>query len=51
MGSSGELGEHPLQCDLSVRRFKELGVSSEKDIPMLDPVELVSRKALPFDTE
>jgi DNA recombination protein RmuC len=35
----------------TARRFKELGVSSEKDIPMLDPVELVSRKALPFDTE
>ncbi|MGH7182596.1 MAG: DNA recombination protein RmuC [Nitrospiraceae bacterium] len=35
----------------AARRFKELGVSSEKDIPMLDPVELVSRKALPFDNE
>jgi len=35
----------------AARRFKELGVSSEKDIPMLDPVELVSRKALPFDSE
>jgi len=35
----------------AARRFKDLGVSSEKDIPMLDPVELVSRKALPFDGE
>jgi DNA recombination protein RmuC len=35
----------------AARRFKELGVSSEKEIPMLDPVELVSRKALPFDGE
>jgi DNA recombination protein RmuC len=35
----------------SARRFKELGVSSEKEIPMLDPVELVSRKALPYDSE
>ena len=35
----------------AARRFKELGVSSEKEIPMLNPVELVSRKALPFDSE
>jgi DNA recombination protein RmuC len=35
----------------AARRFKELGVSSEKEISMLDPVELVSRKALPFDAE
>lgn len=35
----------------AARRFKDLGVSSEKEIPMLDPVELVSRKALPFDSE
>lgn len=35
----------------SARRFKELGVSSEKEIPMLNPVELVSRKALPYDSE
>jgi DNA recombination protein RmuC len=35
----------------AARRFKELGVSSEKEIPMLDPVEVVSRKALPFDNE
>ena len=35
----------------AARRFKELGVSSEKEIPMLDPVELVSRKALPYDSE
>ena len=35
----------------AARRFKELGVSSEKEIPLLDPVELVSRKALPFDSE
>jgi DNA recombination protein RmuC len=35
----------------AARRFKELGVSSEKEIPMLDPLELVSRKALPYDSE
>ena len=35
----------------AARRFKDLGVSSEKEIPMLDPVELVSRKALPFENE
>ena len=35
----------------AARRFKELGVSSEKEIPMLGPVELVSRKALPYDSE
>ena len=35
----------------AARRFKELGVSSEKEIPMLEPVELVSRKALPLDNE
>jgi DNA recombination protein RmuC len=35
----------------AARRFKELGISSEKEIPMLDPVELVSRKALPYESE
>ena len=35
----------------AARRFKDLGVSSEKEIPTLDPVELVSRKALPFNSE
>ncbi len=35
----------------AARRFKELGVSSEKEIPRLDPVEFVSRKALPFESE
>jgi DNA recombination protein RmuC len=35
----------------AARRFKELGVSSEKDIPALDPVEIVSRRALPHDHE
>ena len=33
----------------AARRFKELGISSEKEIPMLDPVELVSRKSLPYE--
>src|SRR5574342_476668 len=33
----------------AARRFKELGVSSDKDIPSLGPVEVVSRKALPHD--
>jgi len=35
----------------AARRFKELGVSSDKDIPSLGPVEVVSRKALPYDHE
>jgi len=35
----------------AARRFKELGVSSDKEIPSLDPVEVVSRKALPYDHE
>jgi DNA recombination protein RmuC len=35
----------------AARRFKDLGISSEKEISMLDPVELVSRKALPYDNE
>jgi DNA recombination protein RmuC len=35
----------------AARRFKELGVSSDKDIPPLGPVEIVSRKALPYDHE
>ena len=33
----------------AARRFKELGVASDKDIPSLGPVEIVSRKALPYD--
>ena len=35
----------------AARRFKELGVSSDKEIPSLGPVEVVSRKALPYDNE
>lgn len=35
----------------AARRFKELGVSSDKDIPVLEPAELVPRKTLPFETE
>ena len=35
----------------AARRFKEIGVSSEKDIPALGPIEVVSRKALPYDHE
>ncbi|HEU4682965.1 MAG TPA: DNA recombination protein RmuC [Nitrospira sp.] len=35
----------------AARRFKDLGVSSEKEISTLSPVELVSRKALPYDEE
>jgi DNA recombination protein RmuC len=34
----------------AARRFKDLGVSSDKDIPSLDPLELVPRKALPYDS-
>lgn len=35
----------------AARRFKELGVASEKDIPQLAPAELVPRRTLPFDGE
>jgi DNA recombination protein RmuC len=35
----------------AARRFKELGVSSDKDIPVLEPAELVPRKTLPFEAE
>jgi DNA recombination protein RmuC len=35
----------------AARRFKELGVSSEKDIASLGPIEVVARKALPYDQE
>ena len=35
----------------AARRFKELGVSSDKDIPHLEPTEFVPRKTLPFETE
>jgi DNA recombination protein RmuC len=35
----------------AARRFKDLGVSSEKDIPGLEPIEVVARKALPYEQE
>lgn len=35
----------------AARRFKELGVASEKEIPQLEPAELVPRRTLPFDGE
>ena len=35
----------------TARRFKELGVSSDKDIPPLEATEVVPRKTLPFDLE
>lgn len=35
----------------AARRFKELGVSSDKEIPLLEPAELVPRNALPLDAE
>lgn len=35
----------------AARKFKELGVSSDKDIPLLEPAELLPRKSLPFETE
>jgi DNA recombination protein RmuC len=35
----------------AARRFKELGISSEKDLPSLGPIEVVPRKALPYDHE
>jgi DNA recombination protein RmuC len=35
----------------AARRFKELGVSSDKEIPQLEAVEIVPRKTLPFETD
>lgn len=35
----------------AARRFKELGVSSDKEIAALEPAELLPRKTLPFETE
>ncbi len=35
----------------TARRFKELGVSSDRDIPVLEPTEVVPRRTLPFDIE
>lgn len=35
----------------TARRFKELGVSSDKEIPLLQPAELVPRKTLSFEAE
>jgi DNA recombination protein RmuC len=35
----------------AARRFKELGVSSDKEIPLLQPGEIVPRKTLSFETE
>lgn len=35
----------------AARRFKELGVSSDRDLPLLEPMEVVPRKTLPFDIE
>jgi len=33
----------------AARRFKELGVASDKDIPLLGPMEIVPRRTLPHD--
>lgn len=35
----------------AARRFKELGVSSDRNISVLEPTEIVPRRTLPFDTE
>lgn len=35
----------------AARRFKELGISSDRDLPLLEPTEVVPRKTLPFDIE
>ncbi len=35
----------------AARRFKELGVSSDRNVPVLEPTEVVPRKTLPFDIE
>ena len=34
----------------AARRFKDLGVPSDKEIPSLDSLELVPRKALPYES-
>jgi DNA recombination protein RmuC len=35
----------------AARRFKELGVSSDKEIALLEPAELLPRKTLPLESE
>lgn len=35
----------------AARKFRDLGVSSDKEIPRLEPAELVPRKTLPFEVE
>ena len=35
----------------AARKFRELGVSSDKEIPVLEPAELVPRKILPFEAD
>lgn len=35
----------------AARRFKELGVSSDRNISVLEPTEIVPRRTLPFDNE
>lgn len=35
----------------AARRFKELGIASDKDLPILEPNEVVPRKALPVEME
>lgn len=35
----------------AARKFKELGVSSDKEIALLEPADLVPRATLPFDVE
>ena len=35
----------------AARKFRELGISSDKEIPLLEPAELVPRKTLPFESE
>ena len=35
----------------TARKFRELGVSSDKEIPLLEPAEVVPRKTLPIETE
>jgi DNA recombination protein RmuC len=34
----------------AARRFKELGVASDKEVPPLEPTEIVPRKCLPVDS-
>ncbi|MGQ0811024.1 MAG: DNA recombination protein RmuC [Nitrospiraceae bacterium] len=35
----------------SARKFKELGITSDKELPQLEPMEVLPRRSLPLETE